>query len=114
MIKMGVAHRRAAGRRPCTSSRRRVRNGDHAATIECLIQELCRTVILCDIQDFAQVLQGSKIFSTIDLVRAYHQIPVLEEDIPKTAITMPFGMFEFPYMSFGLRNAYGTDISKIY
>lgn len=57
------------------------------------------------IQDFAHNLSGCKIFSTIDLVKAYNQIPVYEEDIPKTAISTPFGLFEFPYMTFGLRNA---------
>ena len=50
---------------------------------------------------------GCTIFSTIDLVWAYQQIPIHRDYVPKTANT-PFGLFEFPFMSFGLRNAAQT------
>lgn len=60
------------------------------------------------IQDFAQTLAGTNCFSKIDLKRAYHQIPINEDDIPKTAIITPFGLFEFPVMVFGLCNAAQT------
>ncbi|BHF59175.1 hypothetical protein SprV_0100213100 [Sparganum proliferum] len=64
------------------------------------------------LQDFAGALFGKSVFSKIDLVRAFHQIPVAPEDVPKTAVTTPFGLFEFIRMPFGLRNAAQTFQSR--
>lgn len=57
------------------------------------------------LQDFTIGLSGKKIFSKIDINRAYHFIPIEPNDVEKTAIITPFGLYEFPRMSFGLRNA---------
>ena len=57
------------------------------------------------IADLTARLHGRRVFGKVDLVKGYHQIPVAEEDIPKTAITTPFGTFEYLRMPFGLKNA---------
>lgn len=57
------------------------------------------------VADFTVFLHGKTVFSTFDLVRAFLQILFAPEDVPKTAIITPFGLFEFLYMTFGLKNA---------
>lgn len=63
---------------------------------------------LPNIQDLISSLTDKKIFSKIDLAKAYHQIPMEESAIPKTALITPFGLFEYCRMSFGLKNASQT------
>lgn len=60
------------------------------------------------LQDFSTILHGKNMFSSLDLYKAYNQVPIAEGDIPKTAVTTPFGLFEFTVMTFGLRNAAQT------
>ena len=50
-------------------------------------------------------MSGCKIFSKIDLKRAYHQVQIVSKDQNKTSINTTIGVFKFKRMPFGLKNA---------
>src|SRR4051812_48854564 len=57
------------------------------------------------INDLFHQLEGACVFSKIDLRSGYHQLMIREKDIPKTAFTTRYGLYEYTVMSFGLTNS---------
>ena len=60
------------------------------------------------IQDCLDAVAASQLFSTNDLTSGYFQIPLMEEDIPKSAFICKYGHYKMTRMPFGLNNAAST------
>ena len=60
---------------------------------------------LPNIQDIFDSLHGARYFSSLDLVSGYHQVPIAEPSIPKTAFATYDGLYEYITMPFGLSDA---------
>ena len=61
-----------------------------------------------NINSFSAKLANKRRFSKIDLISAYHQIKMHPDDEAKSALTTPFGLYEYNHMPFGLKNASAT------
>jgi hypothetical protein len=69
------------------------------------LTELQEQYPLPRIEDLFDQMRGARVFSKIDLRSGYHQMKTGPSDIPKTAFSTRYGLYEFIVMSFGLTNA---------
>ncbi|GKE81274.1 putative reverse transcriptase domain-containing protein, partial [Tanacetum coccineum] len=83
----------------------RIPNGDEVLIVQAEQAGCEESISTSRIGDLFDQLQGSKVYSKIDLRYGYHQLRVREEDIPKTTFRIRYDHYEFQVMSFGLTNA---------
>ena len=60
---------------------------------------------LPSLRSFSAKLKGAKVFSKVDMLKSYHQIPLTESSAAKTVVLSPWGTFKFVKLAMGLRNA---------
>ena len=61
--------------------------------------------LLPNIADVTSNLHRARIFSKLNLLKCYYQVPVNPADFPKMSIIMPFGTYTFNYYCFGLHKS---------
>ena len=61
-----------------------------------------------NVHDLSARLHGCTVFSKLDLVKGYYQVPMHAADIPKMCVVTPFGAFEWLFMPFGSSNTRNT------
>ena len=79
--------------------------GDYRALNEITVRD---NYPLPHLQDFAISLYGKKVFAKVDMKDAFFQVPIKKEDWKKTAVTTPFGSFNFKRLPLGLKNSAQT------
>ncbi|BHF63835.1 hypothetical protein SprV_0200683000 [Sparganum proliferum] len=89
---LGVDSATSGDCRPC---------GDYRALINATILDRHPVPHL---HDFAGALSGKTVFLKTDSMRVFYQTPVTPDNMLKTAVTAPFGLFEFIRMPLGLQN----------
>ena len=58
-----------------------------------------------NLRHFSAKLQSAKIFSKLDLTRAYHQVPLCPDSQNKATVVTPWGAWRFLRLAMGLKNA---------
>ena len=61
--------------------------------------------LLPRINDCLDAVAGAKLFTSLDLTPSFHQVPIKEEDIPKTAFCTKYGLYEYLTMPMGMSNS---------
>ena len=60
---------------------------------------------LPNLRHFSANLKGARVFSKVDMVKSYHQIPLSRQSSAKTTVLSPWGPYRFLRLAMGLRNA---------